>query len=296
METSQISSVWLTSAHALRQRTTCDNPLSVRFHRRLAGVPVITWWGHATTTVQDSGVRVLTDPVFASRFAHLRRCRGPAPGAAAAAADLVVISHLHSDHLHLPSLAALRPDTPVLLPAGATASVRGLRRLRRLHLVEVAVGDQVTVGAVRVRAVSACHDGRRWPVGGKRVAALGYVITGSSTTYFAGDTDLFPEMPAEVGPCDLALLPVGGWGPRLGEGHLDPQRAAVALATLGARAAVPIHYGTFAPLGLASRLGTWFHRPGREFTARAAETAPAAAVHELCPGDTAAVAPESAPP
>ncbi len=260
-------------------------------------MPVITWWGHATTTVQDSGVRVLTDPVFGSRIAHLRRRRGPVPGPAAAVADLVVISHLHSDHLHLPSLALLQRGTTVLLPAGAVASVPGLRRLRRLRdldLVEVEAGDQVTVGPVRVRAVPASHDGRRWPFGGRRVDALGYVVTGSGTTYFAGDTDLFPEMPAAVGRCDVALLPVGGWGPTLGEGHLDPARAAVALARLSATAAVPIHYGTFCPFGLGVRPGSWFHRPGQEFVARAAVAAPAAIVHELFPGRSAAFSAQSA--
>jgi L-ascorbate metabolism protein UlaG (beta-lactamase superfamily) len=259
-------------------------------------VPVITWWGHATTTVQDSGVRVLTDPVFASRLAHLQRRRGPVPGSEATVADLVVISHLHSDHLHLPSLAALRPGTPVLLPAGAAAAVAGLRRLRHLHLAEVVVGDEVKVGAVRVRAVPARHDGRRWPVGQRQVDALGYVVTGESTTYFAGDTDLFPGMSDQVGTCDVALLPVGGWGPKLGDGHLDPRRAAVALARLCAPAAVPIHYGTFCPYGLARRPGAWFDRPGREFAACAAVAAPSAVVHELYPGHSAAVQTRSAQP
>ncbi|MFV2121662.1 MBL fold metallo-hydrolase, partial [Streptomyces sp. Act-28] len=64
----------------------------------------ITWWGHATCTVEDSGVRVLTDPLFTRRLAHLRRRRGALPPPEAALADLVLVSHLHADHLHLPSL------------------------------------------------------------------------------------------------------------------------------------------------------------------------------------------------
>lgn len=260
-------------------------------------MPVITWWGHATTTVQDSGVRVLTDPVFAGRVGHLRRLRGPSPGPSAAVADLVVVSHLHADHLHLPSLACLQHGSPVLLPAGAVAAVPGLRRVARrrcLELIEVIAGDEVAVGAVRVRAVPALHDGRRWPFrcwpfpGGRPpVGALGYVVAGASTTYFAGDTDFFPDMPSAVGPCDVALLPVGGWGPRLGIGHLNPQRAALALSQLSARAAVPIHFGTFCPLGLDRRPGSWFSHPGREFAAQASLFAPDAVVHELAPGGTA---------
>ncbi len=48
---------------------------------------------------------------------------------------------------------------------------------------------------------------------------------------------------------DVALLPVAGWGARLPEGeHMNPLRAAQALKLLKPRIAIPIHWGTFAPL------------------------------------------------
>src|SRR5262249_15506342 len=81
------------------------------------------------------------------------------------------------------------------------------------------------------------HDGRRHP-GGASGPALGYVLRGSRSVYFAGDTDLFAGM-AALAPLDVALLPVAGWGKKLGPGHLDPQRAAAALALLRPRIAVP---------------------------------------------------------
>lgn len=69
-------------------------------------------------------------------------------------------------------------------------------------------------------------------MGPQRSPALGYVISGESRTYFAGDTGLFDTMADTVGPVDVALLPVGGWGPHLGPEHLDAARAAQALADL----------------------------------------------------------------
>lgn len=154
----------------------------------------VTWWGHATCTARSSsGVRFLTDPLFARRLAHLRRRRGAPPPPEAAAAEAVLVSHLHSDHLHLPSLARLAPGTRILVPRGAPAAVPGLRRLERsgLRLTEVEAGDEVTVEGVTVRAVPARHDGRRLPVGPHRAPALGYVVEGEARTYFAGDTGLF---------------------------------------------------------------------------------------------------------
>ncbi|MER5890710.1 MBL fold metallo-hydrolase [Streptomyces sp. NPDC001941] len=245
----------------------------------------VTWWGHATCTVEDSGVRVLTDPLFARRLAHLRRRRGAVPPPEAAVADVVLVSHLHSDHLHLPSLARLAPGTRLVVPRGAVRAVPRLRALRGLQLTEVAVGDEVEAGALRVRAVPALHDGRRLPVGPERCPALGYVIEGRARTYFAGDTGLFDGMADAVGEVDVALLPVGGWGPYLGHGHLDAGRAAQALARLGPAAAVPVHYGTYWPIGLDGVRPHEFHAPGDEFVRQAARVAPKVVVHRLAHGE-----------
>ncbi|NBM21156.1 MBL fold metallo-hydrolase [Streptomyces sp. GC420] len=247
----------------------------------------ITWWGHATCTIEDSGVRLLTDPLFAARLAHLRRRRGPLPPAGAAAADAVLISHLHHDHLHLPSLARLAPGTRLLVPRGALRSVPALRRMAgRLDITEVSAGQEVRVGDVVVRAVPAEHDGRRFPVGPQLAPALGYVVTGAARTYFAGDTGLFRDMARAVGPVDVALLPVGGWGPYLGHGHLDAGRAAQALADLSPGSAVPVHYGTYWPIGMDAVRPHEFHSPGDEFARRAAALAPDVSVHRLGHGES----------
>jgi L-ascorbate metabolism protein UlaG (beta-lactamase superfamily) len=250
-------------------------------------VPVeITWWGHATCTIEDSGVRVLTDPLFARRLAHLRRRRGAVPPPEARRADLALVSHLHADHLHLPSLGALAPGTRLLVPRGALRAVPGLRRLRQLRIDEVSPGDRTMVGDLVVRVVPARHDGRRLPVGPHRSPALGYVVEGEARTYFAGDTGLFDDMAKEVGPVDVALLPVGGWGPYLGEGHLDAGRAAQALARLAPRSAVPVHYGTYWPIGMDAVRPHEFHTPGDEFVRIAAQLAPSVSVHRLGHGES----------
>ncbi|MFD8030439.1 MBL fold metallo-hydrolase [Streptomyces sp. NPDC059717] len=246
----------------------------------------ITWWGHATCTVEDSGTRVLTDPLFARRLAHLRRRRGAPSPPEARVADVVLVSHLHADHLHVPSLARLAPGTRLLVPRGALAQVPGLRRLGRLRLTEVAPGDFVRVDDLVVRVVPARHDGRRLPVGPHRSPALGFVLEGGARTYFAGDTGLFESMAEEVGPVDVAILPVGGWGPYLGPGHLDAGRAAEALARLMPRSAVPVHYGTYWPIGMDAVRPHEFHTPGEEFVRLAAHRAPEVSVHLLAHGES----------
>jgi L-ascorbate metabolism protein UlaG (beta-lactamase superfamily) len=68
---------------------------------------------------------------------------------------------------------------------------------------------------------------------------------------------------------DLALVPVGGWGPTLADGHMPPGAAAEAVARVGARWAVPVHWGTFWPRGLRhvarANHRHLFHTPGERF-------------------------------
>jgi L-ascorbate metabolism protein UlaG (beta-lactamase superfamily) len=241
----------------------------------------VTWVGHATVLIELGGVRLLTDPLLRGRLGHLRR-HGPTPAAGTTEdLDAVLISHLHLDHLDLPSLERLPKATRILVPRGAGAF---LHRHGFHATEELAAGDDVQVGELTVTAVPAVHDRRRRPyLGGPAADALGYIAGGR--VYFAGDTDLFGGM-EQFGGMDVALIPVWGWGPSLGEGHLDPPAAARAAALLRPRVAVPIHWGTFYPRGLGRYKPDRLTDPPHEFAAEVARLAPDVAVHVLAPGET----------
>lgn len=235
----------------------------------------LTWWGHSTVSISGDDVHLLTDPLLTQRVAHLTRRRGEAPRHLAP--DAVLVSHLHHDHLHLPSLRRLPRGSTVVVPVGAGGLVRRLP----LHVREVAPGDVVGVGSVAVRAVRAEHDGRRHPGSRWNGPALGYVVEGSVTTWFAGDTGPSPRLAADVGTVDVALVPVGGWGPvsrRSVDGqHLGPVEAAEVVARVNATLAIPIHYGTVWPRGLRADGHVAFEGPGEVF----ARHCPAARVAEV---------------
>ncbi len=241
----------------------------------------VTWIGHATVLIELGGVRLLTDPLLRGRLGHLRR-HGPMPAAGTTEdIDAVLISHLHLDHLDLPSLQRLPPSTRLLVPRGAGDFLRR----RGFHAAEeIAAGEHVRVGELTVTAVPAVHDGRRRPYGGGPAAdAIGFVA--GDRVYFAGDTDLFDAM-AELRGLDVALIPVWGWGPSLGDGHLDPPAAARAAALVRPRVAVPIHWGTFYPRVLARYKPHRLTDPPHEFAAAVARLAPDVAVRVLAPGES----------
>jgi len=247
----------------------------------------ITWWGHATTTIEASGTRLLTDPVLTSRIAHLRRRRGPNPSPEARHCDAVLVSHLHADHLHLTSLQLVAPDAALVVPRGAAKLIHAdSGPAYSDRCIEVAPGNQITIGSLEITVVTAHHDGRRLPWSSYSAQAVGYRIDSSPSVWFAGDTDLYDGLAAEAGQVDLALVPVGGWGPSLGPGHLDPVRAAEAVRRVGASRAVPVHFGTFWPIGFDWVKPELFLPPGDRFRAAMAEVDPAVKVELLVPGES----------
>jgi L-ascorbate metabolism protein UlaG (beta-lactamase superfamily) len=241
----------------------------------------VTYLGHATALLELGGRRLLTDPVLSNRLLHLRRRSSPVT-AQLEPLDWVLISHLHHDHLHPASLRRLRGHAGAVVPAGGRSL---LERAGFDDVREVRAGAVVELGDLRVEAVPASHPGGRRPLG-PDADALGFVIAiGETSVYFAGDTDLFDEM-SELGDVDLALIPVWGWGTSIGEGHLDPARAAEAIRRLRPRVAIPIHWGTFLPIGTARRHHHRLYEPPREFARLAARVAPQVEVRVLEPGES----------
>jgi L-ascorbate metabolism protein UlaG (beta-lactamase superfamily) len=244
----------------------------------------IVFLGHATVLIEVDGVRLLTDPLLRSGVAHLRRQTPMVDRSVFAAPDAVLISHLHHDHLDLPSLRILGRETPVIVPAGAGA---WLRQRGFSTVTELSLGDVAQVGALTVGAVEARHDGRR--PGGPSAETLGYLISGRHTVYFAGDTELFAGMANSATSLDLALLPVAGWGPTLGPGHMDPLDAARAVAAMQPRLAIPMHWGTLLPVGLSRRYRARLAMPPRLFAEHVARLAPSVEVRVLTPGESTVV-------
>jgi L-ascorbate metabolism protein UlaG (beta-lactamase superfamily) len=244
----------------------------------------IVFLGHATVLIECDGVRVLTDPVLRSRVLHLRRQSEPVAAALATDIDAVLISHLHHDHFDAPSLRRIGGDVPMIVPQSAGAWVRR-RRFTRVR--ELAEGDSERVGSLAVTAVHAQHDG--WRPGGPRAGACGFVVRGAHTVYFAGDTELFAGMATLAPQLDVALLPVSGWGPRLGAGHMGPFDAARAAALLRPRVAIPIHWGTLLAIGVRRRHRERLADPPHAFAAHVARLAPSVKVHILAPGQQTAM-------
>lgn len=243
----------------------------------------IAWLGHATADIRMGGTRVLTDPVLRNRLAHLVRhdgigeleLRGPEDQV-----DVAVISHLHHDHLDLPSLRRLSPETLLVVPRGAAQLVT---RHSPGEIVEVSPDDDLRVGNLKITAVPADHHPGRF-MSRVKAAPLGFVFEhDEQVVYFPGDTDLHPVM-ADLPAPDVALLPIWGWGRTLGTGHLDPGRAAEAAALLRAQSVLPVHWGTFAPIRVRRGPPEWLTRSSEVFNEALRRHSPETRLELVRPG------------
>ena len=252
---------------------------------------VATWLGHSTVVLDIDGVRLVADPLL-RRHAGLLVRRGRRPARAAwLGSDAVLLSHLHLDHAEVGSLRMLGGVPVLTSEANAAWAVRkGLNG----RGIGPDVWDRIGDSEVAVRLAPAVHAAR--PMPHRPNDAHGHLVRGpSGTVWVAGDTALYDDMallPDLAGaPIDLALVPVGGWGPRLSPGHLGPYEAAVACRLSGARMAVPVHWGTLHPPAVQAWPGGWMDTPGPEFAAALDRAAPGCRATVLELGGSLTVSP-----
>jgi len=208
----------------------------------------VTYLGHASLLFESGGDTIVTDPVFSDRIArYFTKRTSPS---VFRPEDLrgvvgVLVSHAHHDHLDYPSLKRVGRTQPIVVPWGLTAPMRwrGFTDVRVTRPWE-----ELTLGGWRVTAVPSRHFGGRLPLiytSGHQ----GYVLSGPSCVYFAGDTGLNESMFLEIGqrfPLDLAILPIAGAVfPWFRRNHMNAEDALLAFRALGARRMLPMHFETF---------------------------------------------------
>jgi L-ascorbate metabolism protein UlaG (beta-lactamase superfamily) len=143
-------------------------------------------------------------------------------------ADLILISHEHFDHCSPEAIEKIRTaGTVILANMGAAKSLgEGVTVMKP--------GEQHVVGSITIEAVPAYNVDK--PFHPQEANHLGFILEiDGERLYFAGDTDVIPEMKSIR--CDIALLPVSGIY------TMDADQAAQAAGILHPKIAMPMHYG-----------------------------------------------------
>ena len=174
----------------------------------------IAWINHASFRLASESCVVYIDPWKLTDEPH--------------DADVVFVSHSHYDHCSPPDVERVSKDDTTVIAPGETAA-------KFAAATAVAPGESITIGDVTIETVAAYNIGKKFHPKGN--GWCGAVMTlGGKRIYYAGDTDLIPEMNG-LGNLDAALLPVGGTY------TLSAVEAAKACETIACKIAIPYHWG-----------------------------------------------------
>ena len=194
----------------------------------------ITWLGHSSFRLRTPGGKeVLLDPWYTGNPAFPETARPKA-------ADLILISHGHSDHI-TDAVAMAKATGATVVGIWEVTSWLGSKGVKNLEPMNK--GGTITVSGLRITMTDARHSSSADKDLTYLGEAAGFVVTleNGQTIYFAGDTSLFGDMKliAELYKPDIAFLPIGD------RFTMGPDTAAMAAQWLGVKQVVPMHYGTF---------------------------------------------------
>lgn len=182
----------------------------------------ITFLGHGSLMMIFGGITIHIDPF--SRVADYSKLPK---------ADVILITHEHSDHLDMDALAIVRTeDTETILTETSATQVDGGIVMQN--------GDVRTVRGIKIEAVPAyniVHKRENGEPFHPRGIGNGYIMTfGDKRVYVAGDTESIPEM-KKVQGIDCAFLPMNL------PYTMTPEMVADAAITLQPKILYPYHYG-----------------------------------------------------
>jgi L-ascorbate metabolism protein UlaG (beta-lactamase superfamily) len=214
------------------------------------------WLGHATFLFRLAGKLILTDPVLGNCGPIKRLSALPIAPEKLRGLDYVLLSHNHRDHADKSSFqAALRQNPQAKVLTGLKTGRRLLQPWSPQAQIEEAGWWQQfdTCPELDILYLPAMHWARRGPFDLNDMLWGSYLLRRKSdgkTLFFGADSGYdthFSELGAVFPGIDLALLGIGAYAPRwfMRTSHTDPDEAVQAMLDLGAKAMMPMHYGTF---------------------------------------------------
>jgi L-ascorbate metabolism protein UlaG (beta-lactamase superfamily) len=194
-------------------------------------VVVVKWLAHASFQINNNGKVVYVD---------LEEYGKPVDKA-----DLILMTHSHTDHCDPAKIRQVRKDNTVIIaPADCAVKIGGAVKTLK-------PGEETTIGGIKVRAVEAYNYKRFRSPGNPyhpKGFGVGYLITlEGKTVYHAGDTDFIPEM-RQLGNIEVALLPSGGTY------TMDNEEAALAAIAINPKVVIPMHRWDTSPEELKKRV------------------------------------------
>ena len=206
----------------------------------------ITFSGHASMIIKMDGQTIFTDPFFSNSALIVRKkIKIKFDFSKVPHRPVVLISHNHYDHLDKSSVKQLaKKEAVFIVPLGLKKIIADYGANA---VYELDWWQSVTVDSVEYTLLPIQHWSRRVRQKGGMSLWGSFMIQGSRTIYFSGDTGYFIGF-KEFGNrwnIDYALLGAGAYEPRwfMHYAHMNVEEFLRAAEDLKARYAIPMHFG-----------------------------------------------------
>lgn len=227
------------------------------FDRELSEDEVqVTWFGHSSLLLQMHGMNILIDPVFSERSSPVsfvgskRFSHPPVTVEELPHIDIVVISHDHYDHLDYNMIKALDEKTDrYIVPLGVE------NHLERWGVEEdkiqnMAWWEEITVGGLSIGCTPARHYSGRSLDDQFATLWASWVFEDEYHRIFeSGDSGYgkqYQQIRERYGDFDFVLTDCSQYDLAWPDVHMFPEEAIRAVQELGAKTAMPVHWGAFA--------------------------------------------------
>jgi L-ascorbate metabolism protein UlaG (beta-lactamase superfamily) len=215
----------------------------------------VTWFGHSSLLIQMNGMNILIDPMFSERSSPIsfmgpkRFSKPPIKIEELPEIDIVIISHDHYDHLDMKSIKEL--DSKVskyIVPLGVNKHLERWN-IDKSKIQDMAWWEEFEVDGLTIACTPARHFSNRKGFNINRTLYASWVLKNENyQVYESGDGGFgghFKEIRERYGDFDIAIMENGQYNMKWHSSHMFPEEAAETAKILGAKKAMPIHWGAF---------------------------------------------------
>lgn len=215
----------------------------------------ITWLGHSTLLVQMHSMNILIDPVFSQRSSPVSFA-GPARFQPSPVSidelphiDILILSHDHYDHLDMRTIQAL--DAQVDMFVAPLGVEKHLERwgVAAEKISVMAWWEELDVNGLTIACTPTRHYSGRLRLGSNETLFASWVLKdGHHQIYESGDSGFgahFSDIHARYGDFDLVMIDSAQYNMQWHTSHMFPEESVDACLMLGAKMAMPIHWGAY---------------------------------------------------
>ncbi len=216
--------------------------------------PVIVWFGHSSYLIKIANKTILVDPVFSGHASPVKGMNKAFAGsnhysvADMPPIDILLITHDHYDHLDYETIIKLKSKVKWVCTSLGVASHLIYWDYDSSIITELDWHQSKEVSDIQFTALPARHFSGRTIQRNQTLWSAFILQTKDHKLFLGGDSGYashFKKIGEQYGPFDFGMMECGQYNPAWHDIHMMPEETVQAAIDIGAKAAMPVHWGKF---------------------------------------------------